>query len=122
MLCNPEDAAVVIQENMTFDTNSPNFAAVKSAFENNDENMDLDCTTVAGLIDDDGEHLLKAIYDDDKPENNVKPILMGFVSGLAGSIVFPPAVVTLFKSGHNIFAVFFSLLFKRTTFLLLIAI
>ena len=33
MLCNPEDAAVVIQENMTFDTNSPNFAAVKSAVE-----------------------------------------------------------------------------------------
>ena len=60
MLCNPEDAAVVIQENMTFDTNSPNFAAVKSAFENKYESMDLDCTDVAGLIDDDGEHLLKS--------------------------------------------------------------
>ena len=99
---------------MTFDTNSPNFAAVKSAFENNDENMDLGCTNVAGLIDDDGEYLLKAIYDEDKPENNLKPILMDFVSETAGSVVFAAAAVTLLKSGH-IFAVFFSLFFQRTS-------
>ena len=45
---------------MTFDTNSPNFAAVKSAVEIKYESMDLDCTDCAGLIDDDGEHLLKS--------------------------------------------------------------
>ena len=54
--CNPEDAAV-IQENMTFDTNSPNFAVVKTASENNYECMNIDCTDVAGLVDDDGEYL-----------------------------------------------------------------
>ena len=82
---------------MTFDTNSPNFAASKSAIENKYEGIDLDCTDVAGLIDDDGEYLLKAIYDEDKPENNLKTILVGFVSGLAGSVVFATAAVTLFK-------------------------
>ena len=82
---------------MTFDTNSPNFAAVKSAVEIKYESMDLDCTDVAGLVHDDGEHLLKAICDDDKPEDNLKPILVGFVSGLAGSVVFATAVVNLLK-------------------------
>ena len=60
-------------------------------------------------------YLLKAIYDDDKPENNLKPIIVGFVFGLAGSVVFATAAVTLLKSGHNIFAVFFSLFFQRTS-------
>ena len=71
--------------------------------------MDLDCTDVAGLIDDDGEHLLK-------------PILVGFVFGLPGSVVFATAAVTLFKSGHNIFAVFFSLLFSENIIFLLMAV
>ena len=70
---------------MTFDRNSPNFAAVKSAVEIKYESMDLDCTDIAGLIDDDGEHLLK-------------PILVGFVFGLPGSVVFATAAVTLLRS------------------------
>jgi hypothetical protein len=42
-------------------------------------------------------NILKAKDDEDKPKINMKPILVGFVSGRAGSTVFATAALTLLK-------------------------
>jgi len=53
--CNADDAAV-IHMNMAPGANSTDFAAVKTAFENTYECLNIDCAVVGGLVDDDGSY------------------------------------------------------------------
>merc|ERR1712137_1153757 len=49
--CSPEDAET-IYNNMKVGASSTSFSAVKTAFENNYECMNIDCATVGGLYND----------------------------------------------------------------------
>jgi len=57
--CNDADAAT-IEANLTPTKTSTDFAAVKAAFENNYECLNISCEQVSGLVDDNGGFLMGA--------------------------------------------------------------
>jgi len=91
--CSPEDAET-IYNNMKVGASSTSFSAVKTAFENNYECMNIDCATVGGLYNDaSGEYYAGAGLCEDKStsesssSDDTLAIALGVTFGVVALIV-----------------------------------